>query len=330
MTAPALPQTMSALLQDRYGNADVLRYGEAPVPVAGEGQVLIRVRAAAVNPADVFMMTGVPAVLRLSNGFARPKQPVRGMDVAGEVVAVGAGVTRWKVGDSVCGQGEGAFAQFCTAKEDWLTALPDGVSFEHGSTLGIAGVTAQIAMEVMALNPGDRLLINGAAGGIGQFVVQLAKREGIHVTAVCSGRNVERVKALGADVVLDYGVDNVLDAPMPYDAVLDNAGSVRISDWKKVTRRGGAILPNSGAEGPDGGAIRRVLKAVWHNLVSPYRVPFFYAVVTTERLERLAGLLESGEVVPLVDTLFDLEHAADALERVASHHARGKVVVAVR
>jgi NADPH:quinone reductase-like Zn-dependent oxidoreductase len=324
-----VPVTMQATVQDEYGSTSVLRQSEAPVPTAGPGHVLVKVRAASINPADVFMMTGSPWMLRLNNGMFRPKQPIRGMDLAGEVVAVGEGVTRWKVGDSVCGQGDGTLAQYATSKEDWLTHLPEGVSFEHGATLAIAGVTAQIAMEVMALKPGERLLINGAAGGIGQFVVQLAKRQGIHVTAVCSGRNVERVRGLGADVVLDYGVDNVLDAPQPYDAVLDNAGSVRIRDWKKVTRRGGAILPNSGAQGPDGGAVRRVIKATLYNLVSPHRIKTFYAVVTTQRLERLAALVESGAVVPLIDSLYALEHAADAVEQVASHHARGKVVVAI-
>lgn len=324
-----IPVTMDAVTQDRYGTSSVLQHRTVPVPHVGPGEVLVRVRAASINPADVFMMSGSPWVLRLAEGLARPKQPIRGMDLAGEVVAVGEGVTRWRVGDAVCGQGDGTLAQYCTAKEDWLARLPAGVSFEYGATLGVAGVTAVLAMDLMALDPGDRLLINGAAGGIGQFVVQLAKLQGIHVTAVCSGRNVERVKGLGADVVLDYGVDRVLDAPQPYDAVLDNAGNVRIRDWQKITRSDGTILPNSGADGPDGGAIMRVVKAAVYNLFSPHRIKTFYAVVTTVRLERLTALVESGELTPLIDSLYSWEHAAHAMERVASHHARGKVVVAV-
>lgn len=321
--------TMDAVTQDRYGTSSVLEHGKAPVPHAGAGEVLVRVKAASINPADVFIMSGSPWVLRLTHGRTRPKQAIRGMDLAGEVVAVGEGVTQWRVGDTVCGQGDGTLAQYATAKEDWLTRLPHGVPFEHGATLGVAGVTAVMAMDLMALKPGERLLVNGAAGGIGQFVVQLAKLEGIHVTAVCSGRNVERVKSLGADVVLDYNSDDVLDTDQPYDAVLDNAGSVRIREWKRITRKGGAILPNSGADGPDGGALMRVVKAALHNLFTTHRIKTFYAVVTTERLERLADLVESGKVTPLIDSLYAWEHAADAMERVASHHARGKVVVAV-
>lgn len=328
MTA-AIPATMAAVTHSRYGNADVLKHTEVQVPRPKAGEVLVRVRAASINPADVFILSGSPWILRLSNGLKQPKHAVRGMDLAGEVVAVGEGVTRWRVGDAVCGQGNGTLAQYATSSEEWLTALPDGVPFEHGATLAIAGITAVLAMEVMSLTPGERLLVNGAAGGIGQFVVQLAKLHGIHVTAVCSGHNVERVKSLGADVVLDYTTDNVLDAPQPYDAVLDNAGSVSIRDWQKVTRKGGAILPNSGAEGPDGGALMRVVKANVFNLFAPHRIKTFYAQVSTERLQYLAALVGQGTVTPLIDSLYDWEHTADAVERVASHHARGKVVVSV-
>jgi len=321
--------TMRALVYDRYGDASVLRLEDRPVPTPAAGEVLLRVHAASVNPADVIMAAGSPFVVRLGNGLRRPKRGVSGMDVAGTVESVGEGVTRWSVGDDVFGQGYATFAEFATAKEDRLAALPEGVTFEHGASVAVAGVSAQMALEISGLKPGDRLLINGAAGGIGQFAVQMAKNQGFHVTGVCSTHNVERVKALGADVVLDYEVDDVLSPPQPYDAVLDNAGSVKIRDWRRITRKDGVIMPNSGAPGPDGGAIRRVIKAVVQNVWASQHIKTFYATTTTERLERFGADLESGAVVPLIDTMFTLEHAADAMRRVETHHARGKVIVTI-
>ena len=321
--------TMRAVVHDRYGDASVLRIEEVAVPTPKAGEVLLRVRAASVNPADVITAAGSPAVVRVGNGLTRPKKRVRGMDVAGTIEAVGEGVTRWSIGDAVFGQGVGTFAEFAVAREDSLAALPPGVPFEHGASVAVAGISAQIALEISGLKPGDRLLINGAAGGIGQFAVQMAKNQGFHVTGVCSTHNVERVQGLGADVVLDYAVDDVLSPPEPYDCILDNAGSVKVSDWRRITRKDGVIMPNSGAPGPDGGAIRRLLKALVQTLWASQHIKTFYATVTTERLERFGEDLESGAVVPLVDTMFTLDHAAEAMRRVESHHARGKVIVTI-
>ena len=321
--------TMRAVLQDNYGDAEVLYVGDVPVPSPAPDEVLVRVQAASINPADVFMMTGVPTVLKLSSGLRRPKQRIRGMDLAGTVEAVGDKVTRWAVGDAVFGDGVGTLAQFAVAKEGKLAALPRGVRFEDGASAAIAGITAQMALDIARLEPGQRLLVNGAAGGIGQFAVQLAHNAGVYVIGVCSTHNVERVRGLGADEVLDYTVDDVLSPAVPYDAVLDNAGNISIRDWRRVTTRKGVIMPNSGSPGPDGGALRRVIKATFQNFVASQRIPTFVASTTTERLERFAHGLESGSVAPLIDTVYSLDHAADAMDRVASHHARGKVIVTV-
>jgi len=321
--------TMRAVVHDRYGDSSVLRIEDVPVPTPKAGEVLLRVHAASVNPADVITTAGSPAVVRVGTGLTRPKKRVRGMDVAGTVEAVGEGVTRLSVGDAVFGDGTGTFAEFAVAKADHLAVLPPGVPFEHGAAVAVAGISAQMALEISGLKPGDRLLINGAAGGIGQFAVQMARNAGFHVTGVCSTHNVERVKALGADVVLDYTVDDVLSPPQQYDAVLDNAGSVKISDWRRVTRKGGVIMPNSGAPGPDGGAIRRLIKALLQNVVASQSIKTFLATSTPERLGRFGADLESGAVVPLIDTMFTLEHAADAMQRVESHHARGKVIITI-
>lgn len=327
MSASTSTTTMRALVHHRYGDAGALSVGTTAVPTPAAGEVLIRVRAASVNPADVFIMSGSPAILRLSFGLTRPKQPIRGWDVAGVVEAVGASVTRWAVGDAVFGEGTGTFAEYAIAHEDKLAALPNGVPFEHGAAAPMAGITAQMGLEILALAPGDRLIINGASGGIGQFAVQLAHNAGLHVTGVCSTRNVERVRSLGADVVLDYTVDDVLSPPEPYAGVFDNVGSVRMRDWERITLRGGVILPNSGIDGPDGGAIRRVIKSYAKDVFSAHRIKRIPAVVTAARLEQFAADMASGAVTPLIDTMFPLEHAADAVARVASNHARGKVII---
>lgn len=320
---------MRAVVHDSYGDASVLRIDQVPIPSPGRDEVLVRVHAASVNPADVFLTAGSPWVVRVGAGLTRPKNRRRGMDVAGTVVAVGDAVARWSVGDAVFGTGAGTFAEFAIAKADAIAALPPGVTFEHGASAPVAGVSAQIALEISGLTPGDRLLINGASGGIGQFAVQLAHNAGFHVTGVCSAQNVERVRALGADVVLDYAVDDVLAPAAPYDAVLDNAGSVKVSDWRRITRKGGVLMPNSGSPGPDGGAIRRLVKALLQNIVASQHIKTFYATVTTERLERLAADLESGAVVPLIDAEYLLEDTPLAMAHVASHHARGKVIITV-
>jgi NADPH:quinone reductase-like Zn-dependent oxidoreductase len=327
--AVTIPTTMRALVQDCYGEADTLRVDDAPIPAPGPKQVLVRVRAASVNPADVFTMRGVPRVLRLGSGLVRPHKRVRGMDLAGEVVAVGAKVTRWRAGDRVFGQGEGTLAQYAVARQGQLAAVPQGVSLEHAASVAVAGITAQIAVERASLTPGQWMLINGAGGGIGQFAVQLARNAGAHVTAVCSSRSAEAVRDLGADVVLDYTVDDVLSPAHLYDAVLDNAGSIGIPDWRRITTRKGVIFPNSGAPGPDGGPLRRVFRAALHNLVASQRILTFVATVTTERLERFGADLASGAVTPYIGATFPLEQAPEAMALVASHHAPGKVIVTI-
>lgn len=318
---------MRALVHSRYGEPDALRVEDVPEPALKEGRVLIEVRAASVNAADVFLMRGVPRLVRPGNGLRAPKKTKVGLDVAGIVRAVGPGVTRWAVGDAVFGQGVATFAELAVAPEDTLAALPEGVSFEHAATLPVAGTTALRALDVADVTEGQRVVVTGAAGGVGQFAAQLAALRGAEVIAVCSGRNVERVRSLGIDTVLDYETQDPRDTNTPYDVVLDNAGGVSIKDWRKVVRKGGAILPNSGVPGPDGGAMMRVAKTQWHRVVAPQRVRSFYASVSREPLEELGAHLAAGRIAPLVDTMFTLDHVADAIARVGTHHARGKVIV---
>ncbi|MBN9223435.1 MAG: hypothetical protein ABS63_03415 [Microbacterium sp. SCN 70-27] len=320
---------MRALLHSSYGEANALTVGDAPQPSPGTRQVVVQVAAASVNAADVFRMRGIPRMLRVGNGMRRPKRRLLGMDLAGVVSAVGSGVTRWRAGDAVFGEGIGTFAEYALADEDRLAALPMGVDPMDAATLPIAGTTALRALDVAAIGPGTRVVVTGAAGGVGQFAAQLAALRGAEVIAVCSGRNVARVRSRGIDTVLDYETEDVLRTTAPYDAVIDNAGGIRIRDWRRVVVPGGAILPNSGVRGPDGGALMRVAKATWHGLVAPQRVRVFSGTVTSEALTELVDLLAAGRLRPLLDDVHPLDEAPRALAKLATHHARGKVVVTV-
>ncbi len=320
---------MRALLHPVYGEADTLAVGDVPTPVPGKNQVLVQVIAASLNAADAFVMRGVPRMVRVGNGLRRPTRRRLGMDCAGIVTQLGPGATRWRVGDAVFGQGLATMAEFALADEDRLASLPEGVSHQDAATLPVAGTTALRAVDVANVAPGQRVLVTGVAGGVGQFAAQLAALRGAEVIGVCSGRNVERVRALGIANVLDYETQNPLDTTTKYDVVLDNAGGVRIRDWRSVVVRHGVILPNSGVKGPDGGALMRVAKAQWHGFIAPQRVRVFSGTVTTQQLDELGNLLAAHRITPLVDTVYPLNQATEALARVATHHARGKVVVAV-
>lgn len=326
MTQPA---TMRAIIHAEYGEADVLAYGSAPVPTPEAHDVLVRVRAAALNPADVFAMRGRPGVVRLSSGLRRPRHRVRGTDVAGTVEAVGSAVTRWKTGDDVFGSGRGSLADYTLASEDHLARMPEAISFEAAAATPLAGLAALQGLRLRPPGPGSRVLIIGASGGIGSFAVQMAAAAGAEVTGVCSSHNVDLVKALGAAHVLDYTKESVVGTQERFDLIFDNVGAHRMLALAPLTTETGLLVVNSGAEGPDGGALARVIKATWHGKVMHRRITAFYSSPAAADLDQLAEMLVSGTIVPSLDTMFTVDHAADAMARVASRHARGKVVVSV-
>jgi len=320
--------TMTAAVQHRYGGPETLEAGALPVPVPGPHDVLIHVEAAALNPADVFLMRGVPRVLRLAYGLRRPRRTVRGTDAAGTVVAVGDSVAGLRRGDRVLGEVRGSLAQYATAAADRVARLDTDVSSEHAAAVVMTGLAALNALGVGHLQAGQRVLVNGASGGIGHLAVQIAAARGAHVTAVCSTRNLEWVGALGADRVVDYTRESVLDLDDRFDLILDNVGNHRIRDLLELTVEGGTVLPNSGEPGPDGGAMTRVLKAQWINLVTRgKRVATFVSSARREDLESLAAMLAAGTLRPHLDSVRPLAEASAAIDRVASRHAAGKVVV---
>lgn len=331
MSVVTTPSTMTAIAHARYGEADALTSVTLPVPEPSAHQVLLRVEAAALNPADVFLMRGRPRVLRLGSGLTHPRHGVRGSDVAGEVIAVGDKVSHWRRGDRVFGEAaSGSMAQFATAAADRIARVPAHVEATTAAASVMAALAARDGLDAAGL-PVDasrlRVLVIGASGGIGSFAVQMATAQGAHVTGVCSTRNVEAVRALGAQAVLDYTRESVTDLPAWFDVIFDNVGAVPMESLHALTTPTGVVLPNSGLDGPDGGAIMRVLRTHLRRVLLRRRYRAFYSAPSTAKLETIGRQLQDGVLTPLIDEVLPLTRGSEAMARVASGHARGKVVV---
>ena len=313
---------MKAIVQHGYGPAEALRLEEVDKPVAADREVLLRVRAAGVNPLDWHMVRGTPYVARLALGLSGPKTARRGVDVAGQIEAVGKNVRGLTPGDEVFGWCDGAFAEYATAPEDHFVKKPPSMSFDEAAAVPVAAVTALQALRNKGnLQPGQRVLINGASGGVGTFAVQIACALGASwVTGVCSTRNVEMVRSLGADLVVDYTSEDFTRRSERYDLVLDNAGSRTVSALRRVLAPGGTLVYNSGA------SMRRV---AWANMLSRagQRVHMFLAEITHPDLEFLLGLIEAKKLRSVIDRTYPLAEAGAAIAYVEAGHARGKVVV---
>jgi NADPH:quinone reductase-like Zn-dependent oxidoreductase len=241
---------MQAIVQDTYGTAAVLRERDVARPEIGPGQVLVRVRAAGVNIADWAVMSGLPYIARPVYGMRKPKHAIRGTDVAGTIEAVGPGVTRFKVGDEVFGWCVGSFANFAAASEDGLAIMPANLTFEEAASVPMAGLVALIALRDHGkVKPGEMVLINGASGGIGTFAIQIAKSMGADVTGVCSTRNVELVRSLGADNVIDYTKEDFTKGAWVYDFILDNVANHSLTELRHVLAPAGMLVPNGGGFG---------------------------------------------------------------------------------
>ena len=322
--------------QARYGGPEVLRLAQQPRPRPGQGEVLVRVHAASVNARDWHVMRGEPLVARLMDRsvFAarRPRVAARGTDLAGVVEAVGAGVTAWQPGDAVFGEGVGAFADYAVASVEQLAAVPAGVSFQHAAALPLAATTAVVCLDEARLQPGASVLINGASGGVGTFVVQAAKACGLHVTAVVSSRNIDQVRTLGADAVIDYTTTDFTRTGHTYDAVVDLVGNRRLRDLRRCVRRGGTLVLSGGGTPGNGrlvGPVRLLIGAMVVARFQPFVVTLPQSVPDVRTLARVTDLVESGRLRPLIDRVFPLEDAAAAVRYVETEHPQGKVVLAI-
>lgn len=319
---------MKAVVYREYGGVDVLRYEEIEKPTIAEDEVLVRVRAASLNFADRAALHGVPGLIRLDLGLRRPKAPVLGRDIAGTVEVVGSAVTRFQVGDAVLGEvNQRGFAEYVAAKEHYLVSKPAAITFEQAATLPVAGTTALQAMRIGAVGPGHKVLINGATGGVGSFAVQLAKILGAEVTGVCRTRNVEFVRALGADHVVDYTREDVTAGAPRFDVILDLAGDHPVSRFRRILTRRGSYIASNGSGGRIVGPLPRLMKAVMLSPFVPQRLGGFVARRNLDDLTHLADLVASGRLTPAIERTYTLAETADALRFIESEHPRGKVVL---
>lgn len=319
---------MKAIVYHAYGSPDVLRYEEVEKPTPGDGEVLIRIRAAAANPMDYGFMGGT-YIMRPMTGLRRPRLTCPGVDLAGEIEAVGGGVTLFHPGDLVFGVARGAFAEYACAKESKLARKPANLTFEQAAALPVAGLTAlQGLRDKGRVQPGQRVLINGAAGGVGTFAVQVAKWLGAEVTAVCSTGKVDLVRSLGAGHVVDYTRDDCTRGAQRYDVIFDAVGNRPLSDWRRVMTPKGTFVPVGARPGGHWiGPLPSLLKLLVSSRFVSQRVVFFVGKVNTEELVALKELVEANKVTPVIDRCYPLSEAPEAVRYLKAGHARGKVVI---
>ena len=328
-TDRAQAPTMRAIVQRAYGTAHVLRLEDIDKPVITDDQVLLRVRAAAVNHADWVYTTGRPLIARLAFGLRKPQQIVRGKDVAGVVEAVGKNVTQFRPGDEVYAEIEaGGFAEYASVPEKLLAHKPANLSFEQAATVPLSARTAlQGLRDGGKVRSGQSVLINGASGGVGTFAVQIAKALGAEVTAVCSTRNAELAQSLGADHVVDYTREDFTTSGKRYDVIFDLIGNHSLTACRRALTPTGTLVLSSGTGGRALGPMGRILRALALSpFISQHLAPFT-ATLGRAPLDELRGLIESGRITPAIDRIYSLSETAEAIRYFAEEHARGKIVI---
>ena len=329
---PAGATPMKAVVHRCYGSPDVIRLEDVPKPIPKDEEILVRVHAASVNPLDWHYLEGTPYMVRIDGGFGTPQDPRLGVDFAGTVEAVGKGVTRFMPGDEVFGGKFGALAEYVAVPQNRAVALKPGtVSAVQAAAVAIAGITALQALRDQGhIRAGQNVLVNGASGGVGTFAVQIAKSFGATVTGVCSTRNVELVRSLGADHVIDYTQEDFTAGSRRYDLILDNVATHSLFDYRRVlTPNGAYVMVGSTDPGHWFGWAAKPLQA-W--LLSPFtsqRLGMMLAELNKDDLETLARLMESGKVTPVIDRTYKFSEAAEALRYLEKGHAHGKIVVTV-
>ena len=324
---------MKAIVQERFGPPDVLRLADIDVPEVGAGDVLVRVHAAALNPADWHILRGDPRVARLMGevGLRRPKARVAGVDAAGVVEAVGANVRGLRNGDEVLGFCRGAFAEYALAAADMVVAKPASLTFEQAAAIPIAATTALRGIrDVGGVKAGRQVLVNGASGGVGTYAVQIAAALGAEVTGVCSTHNVELVRSIGATHVVDYTREDFADGRTKYDVILDNVSSLPLTRLRgALTPKGTLVLNGGGSPGHVFGPVAGILRAVVANAFVSQRLRPLPSRQNREELLAVTGLIETGKLTPVVDRTYTLADTAEGLLHVEQGHARGKVVITV-
>ncbi len=321
---------MRAFVQDKYGSAEVLHVREVAKPTIGETDVLIRIHASGVNPADWAIMSGLPYIARPVYGARKLKDPIRGTDVAGTVEAVGPEVTRFKPSDDVFGWCKGSFAEYASTTEDALALKPANISFEQAASVPLAGLVALQALRKGDVGTGTKVLINGASGGIGTFAIQIAKSLGAHVTGVCSTRNVELVRSLGADVVIDYTKSDFTRAGQQYDFILDNVSNHSLSRLRRALTATGTLVPNGGRFDKrwmaSGG---RIIEGKLRFRFSTQKFGNFLVSPNQADLAFLKALIDEGKMTPVIDRTYPMSETSQAMRHVGAGHARGKTAISM-
>jgi NADPH:quinone reductase-like Zn-dependent oxidoreductase len=322
---------MKAIVQDKYGSADVLELREIDAPAIGDDDVLVRVRAAGVEPGVWHVMTGLPYLVRvLGYGLRKPKVRTRGRDVAGLVEAAGKNVSGFRPGDEVFGTGDGSFAEYVSARPETLAPKPANLTFEQAAAVPISGMTAlQAIRDVARVQPGQTVLIIGAAGGIGTFAVQLARAFGAVVSGVCSTTKVDLVRSIGADEVFDYTREDFADGRNRYDVIIDTAGNRSLAHLRRALAPKGTLVVVGGEGGGRwlGGFDRQILRAPVLSLFVGQKLRPVVSKERSEDLVALKDLIEAGKVMPIIDKTYPLSEAPDAIRHLAEGHARGKLVI---
>jgi NADPH:quinone reductase-like Zn-dependent oxidoreductase len=322
---------MKAIVREVYGSPDVVHLREIDIPTPDDDSVLIRIQAASVNPYDLHAMTGTPYIARPQMGFRRPKDPVLGVDVAGIVESVGAGVTTLKAGDEVFGGAKGSFAEYGCARASSVVIKPTELSFPEAAAMSMAGLTAlQGLRDKGKVTAGQRVLVNGAGGGVGTMAVQIAKALGAEVTGVCSTGNVDMVRSIGADHVIDYTKGDFVEGGQRFDVMIDNVGNRSLRDCVRALQPKGVYVV---VGAPDNGVVLGPAAGIFGALArSPFvsqKVAIFIAKHERQDLLVLADLVRSGNLAPVIDRTYPLAEGADALRHVGRGHARGKTVIAM-
>ena len=325
-------QSMQAIVYRCYGNSDVLKLETIAKPVPADDRVLVKVRAASVNPLDWHYMQGKPYVMRAAAGLGKPDSILMGADFAGTVESVGKNVTRFKPGDEVFGDRDGAFGEYVNVREKGAISLkPGNISMEQAAAVPVAGLTAlQALRDKGKVQAGQRVLINGASGGVGTFAVQIAKTYGAEVTGVCSTRNIEMVKSIGADHVIDYTKEDFTSGSVRYDLIIDNVGSHSLSEYRRVLTPNGALVIVGGpSDDPWLGPLTTTIKAY---LTAPFvkqKMIFMLAQGNQDDLDVLRDLMQAGKLTPVIDRRYPLAETAQAISYLEQGHAKGKVVITV-
>jgi NADPH:quinone reductase-like Zn-dependent oxidoreductase len=319
---------MQAMVQDTYGSADVIQLREIAKPEISTNEVLVHVRAASIHVGDWILMTGSPFVMRFVTGLRKPKNPVPGTDVAGTVEAVGSEVKGLQPGDEVFGWGAGAFAEYLRAPEDHFIQKPANLTFEQAAAVGVSASTAlQLLRDDGKVQPGQKVLINGASGGVGTFAVQIAKALGAEVTGVTSTKNVDLVRSIGADHVIDYTKQDFRTGTDRYDLILDNVGNQSMAQTRRALTPSGTLISNGG--GHAGGKLGRTVRAMVTAMFVRQQLAPTVKFQNHDDLVALKGLVQAGAITPVIAGRYLLGETAQAIAHVATGHARGTVVIAM-